>query len=99
MTRASCSEEKKKKLSESNMGKHSIPHTEETKLKISNALTGRKRTEKEIEALKAGMVGRKHKPITEEHRAKLRARPRRAHSEETKAKIKASWDQRRANKS
>jgi group I intron endonuclease len=89
-----CSEETKRKISESHRGKYwgernpfyGKKHSEETKRKISEANTGKMRSEEEKKR-----IGKMHKGVkfSEEHKKKIvEARKGFKHSEETKQKLR-----------
>ncbi len=85
--RLPTSEETRKKISESTIGRKPHPHTEETKEKISRANKGKShvQTEETKEKISKANKGRR---LTEEHRKKLIGH---IVSEEARAKIRESW--------
>lgn len=88
------SEETRQKMSQARVGKPI--HTEESRMKIGEANRGRLKTPEQIEKHRSKIKGQsnlalKGKPLSEEHKAKLRiARASRMTSEETRRKISES---------
>lgn len=80
----SLSEEHKKKLRESNLGKKPPPHSEETLQKMSNSMKGKNTGPKSDEHKRKLSNAHKGKKLSEEHKEKLRNKPI---SEETRQKI------------
>ena len=82
-------EETRRKISESCKGQcnHHVPHTEETKKKMSAARTGKPLS---LEHCKKLSEVRKGKTFSEEHKRNLgNARRGKRHTEETKARIRS----------
>lgn len=88
--RQPASEETRKKIRQSKLGKKRGAHTPEWREKIAAALRGKKRPEEIGKAISARQLGTKRKPLTEEQReTQRRVQTGRKHSPETIAKLKS----------
>lgn len=105
-----ASEESKRKMSEARLGKKMKPHSEQTKLKMSQASKGKLKTEAHKKALSLAKIGKVRKPHSEETKQKIRESNRKAallkdwsykqsleYKEKQSEKSKAAWAKRKLN--